>query len=67
MSDIGFIGLGIMGRQMAVHLITNGHKLFGRLPQPLLDQGGQACQSTQDVARQSEIIIIIVSCNRTEG
>jgi len=64
MSNIGFIGLGIMGRQMAMHLIANGHKLFlydvGRLPQPLLDQGGQACQSSQDVARQSEIIIIIV-------
>ena len=64
MSNIGFIGLGIMGRQMAQHLITNGHKLFlydvGPLPQPLLDQGGQACQSSQDVARQSEIIIIIV-------
>jgi 2-hydroxy-3-oxopropionate reductase len=64
MSNIGFIGLGIMGRQMARHLITGGHKLFlydvGPLPQPLLDQGGQTCQSSQEVARQSEIVIIIV-------
>jgi NAD binding domain of 6-phosphogluconate dehydrogenase len=28
MSNIGFIGLGIMGRPVAGHLITGGHKLF---------------------------------------
>ena len=28
MSNIGFIGLGIMGRPVAGHLITSGHKLF---------------------------------------
>jgi 2-hydroxy-3-oxopropionate reductase len=64
MSNIGFIGLGIMGRQMAQHLITAGHKLFlydiGPLPQPLLDKGGQACQSSEEAARQSEIIITMV-------
>jgi 2-hydroxy-3-oxopropionate reductase len=64
MSNIGFIGLGIMGRPIAQHLIDNGHKLFlydiGPLPQPLLDRGGQACQSGEDVARESEIIITMV-------
>jgi 2-hydroxy-3-oxopropionate reductase len=28
MADIGFIGLGIMGRPMAGHLQTAGHRLF---------------------------------------
>jgi 2-hydroxy-3-oxopropionate reductase len=28
MSNIGFIGLGIMGRPMAGHLIAGGHSLF---------------------------------------
>ena len=28
MSNIGFIGLGIMGRPMAGHLLAGGHKLF---------------------------------------
>ncbi|WP_369334440.1 NAD(P)-binding domain-containing protein, partial [Stenotrophomonas maltophilia] len=27
MTDIGFIGLGIMGRPMAEHLIAGGHRL----------------------------------------
>ncbi len=64
MSNIGFIGLGIMGRPMAQHLIEHGHKLFlydiGPLPQPLLDAGGQACESSEDVARRSEIVITMV-------
>ena len=28
MSNIGFIGLGIMGAPMAGHLLAAGHKLF---------------------------------------
>jgi 2-hydroxy-3-oxopropionate reductase len=64
MSDIGFIGLGIMGRQMAQHLITGGHSLalydIRPLSQPLLDKGGRACQSAEEAARQSEIIIVMV-------
>ena len=28
MSEIGFIGLGIMGRPMAGHLLDAGHELF---------------------------------------
>jgi 2-hydroxy-3-oxopropionate reductase len=28
MSNIGFIGLGIMGKPMALNLIKGGHKLF---------------------------------------
>ena len=42
MANIGFIGLGIMGRPMAGHLIAGGHKLYvhnrSAPPQELLDK-----------------------------
>jgi len=64
MSNIGFIGLGIMGAPMAGHLITAGHKLFlhtvGQPPETLVKAGGIACATGKEVAEKSEIIIIMV-------
>ena len=64
MSTIGFIGLGIMGRPMAAHLIAGGHTLFlhdiGPLPQVLLDQGAQRCASAREVASRTDIIVTMV-------
>ena len=64
MSNIGFIGLGIMGRPMAGHLIAGGHKLFlhghGTSPKELLDKGAVACSNARDVARGADIIITMV-------
>jgi len=64
MSNIGFIGLGIMGRPMAANLIAGGHALFAynRSPvtQALLDQGARACGSPAEVAAASDVIIIMV-------
>src|SRR6185503_5715273 len=64
MSNIGFIGLGIMGKPMAANLIKGGHTLFlhsrGGVPQELTAAGGKACASSKDVAQQSDIIIIMV-------
>ena len=64
MSNIGFIGLGIMGRPMAGHLIAGGHTLFAynRSPvkQALLDQGAQACGSPAEVAAAADIVITMV-------
>jgi 2-hydroxy-3-oxopropionate reductase len=64
MSNVGFIGLGIMGRPMAANLQAAGHKLFlydiGTLPQNLLDGGALPCASGAEVARQAEIIILMV-------
>ncbi len=64
MSNIGFIGLGIMGRPMAAHLIAGGHTLFvhdiGPVPQALLDQGAQRCGSGREVASRADIIITMV-------
>ncbi|MEX2164755.1 MAG: 2-hydroxy-3-oxopropionate reductase [Sulfuricaulis sp.] len=64
MSKIGFIGLGIMGRPMAGHLQAGGHNLFlhdiNPLPKELLDGGAVACNSGKEVAKNAEIIIIMV-------
>ena len=62
---IGFIGLGIMGRPMAANLIGAGHTLFlksGARPVPadLIEAGGQACDSAGAVARQADIVILMV-------
>ena len=64
MSNIGFIGLGIMGRPMAGHLLAAGHTLFihdlGAPPKALLDQGATPCDSAREVARAAEVIITMV-------
>jgi len=61
---IGFIGLGIMGRPMAGHLIAAGHTLFlhdlAPLPQDLLDAGATACQSGRAVAQAADVVITMV-------
>ena len=62
--NVGFIGLGIMGHPLAGHLLDAGHKLFlyghKPVPQDLLDKKGVACRSEADVARNADIIILIV-------
>ena len=64
MSTIGFIGLGIMGRPMAAHLIAGGHSLFlhdlAPVPQALLDQGATACGSAREAAERAEVVITMV-------
>jgi len=65
MTDLGFIGLGLMGRPMAARLIEAGHRLFlhnrSGVPQDLIDLGGIACGSRKEVAEKSEIVFTIVS------
>jgi 2-hydroxy-3-oxopropionate reductase len=64
MSNIGFIGLGIMGKPMAGHLIKGGHTLFlnsrSGVPQEMTAAGGKACASGKEVAQKSDIIITMV-------
>lgn len=64
MANIGFIGLGIMGAPMAANLIKGGHTLVthtnGTTPQALLDAGAKAVDSGAEVAKASDIIIIMV-------
>ncbi|MEJ2397897.1 MAG: 2-hydroxy-3-oxopropionate reductase [Gammaproteobacteria bacterium] len=64
--NLGFIGLGIMGRPMALNLLKAGHKLavHARRPhmmEPLEQAGAMACASSSQVAAQSEVIFICVS------
>ena len=64
MSNIGFIGLGIMGKPMAANLIKGGHTLFlhsrSGVPQELTAAGGKACASAKEVAQKSDIVITMV-------
>ena len=64
MANIGFIGLGIMGKPMAGNLIKGGHKLFlnsrsGVAPE-LISAGGVSCASGKEVAQKADIIITMV-------
>tara|TARA_R110002073_G_scaffold136621_3_gene285201 strand:- start:2601 stop:3506 length:906 start_codon:yes stop_codon:yes gene_type:complete len=64
MANIGFIGLGIMGRPMAGHLIQGGHTLFlhtrSGMPEELIVQGGTACSSPKAVAHNADMIITML-------
>ena len=62
--NIGFVGLGIMGKPMALNLIKGGHKLFlnsrSGVAKELTDAGGTACASPKEVAQKADIIITMV-------
>jgi 3-hydroxyisobutyrate dehydrogenase len=69
MPRIGFIGLGIMGRSMAGHLLAAGHPLrvYNRTrasAQPLLDAGAVWCETPGAVAASSDVVITIVGYPR---
>jgi 3-hydroxyisobutyrate dehydrogenase len=63
---IGFIGLGIMGRPMAINLLKAGFELtvYNRTAsktKPAVAAGAAAVASPQEIARSSDVIITIVS------
>ena len=60
--NIGFIGLGAMGAPMAGHLKAAGHDLVTTLNRSPLPDGleAQVVKSSAEVARASEIIILIL-------
>jgi 2-hydroxy-3-oxopropionate reductase len=65
MTTIAFIGLGIMGSPMAVHLATAGHDVAGynRTPEktaPLVEAGGRAADSIADAVRDAEVVCVMV-------
>jgi len=61
---IGFIGLGIMGTPMALHLVKAGHSLFvhtrSKVPADVTAAGAVACASAADVTRQAEVVFTMV-------
>jgi 2-hydroxy-3-oxopropionate reductase len=64
MAELGFVGLGIMGRPMSLNLLRGGHRvhLFSRsgVPPELVAAGGVACASGADVARAAEVVFAMV-------
>lgn len=64
MAKVGFIGLGIMGAPMAINLLNGGHQLFvhtrSQTPASVIDAGAVVCDNGAEVARQADIIIIMV-------
>jgi 2-hydroxy-3-oxopropionate reductase len=62
--NIGFIGLGIMGKPMVEHLINGGHTLHlhsrSGVPKDLTGAGGHACKTPAEVASNADIIITMV-------
>ncbi|MBS0340648.1 MAG: 2-hydroxy-3-oxopropionate reductase [Proteobacteria bacterium] len=62
--NIGFIGLGIMGTPMALHLATAGHQLFvkvrSKVPADIAASGAKVCATGEEVARNAEIVFIMV-------
>ncbi|MGE0056945.1 MAG: NAD(P)-dependent oxidoreductase [Dehalococcoidia bacterium] len=62
---VGFIGLGIMGRPMAGHLLDAGHEVtVWNRSQPgidaLVEKGAKAGASPADVAKNSEVVFTMV-------
>jgi 2-hydroxy-3-oxopropionate reductase len=65
MAEVGFIGLGIMGRPMAKNLLRAGHEVvvYDIVDGPvddLVESGALAAKSCADVAAASEIIITML-------
>ena len=65
MAELGFIGLGIMGKPMAEHLLKAGNTLYvyDIMPQSVADlkqQGAIACASSKEVAGKAGIVFVIV-------
>ncbi|HPT48995.1 MAG TPA: NAD(P)-dependent oxidoreductase [Accumulibacter sp.] len=63
---IGFIGLGIMGRPMALNLLRGGHRVtvWARRAvsmQPLLDAGAGGATSPADAAAGADLVISMVA------
>ena len=62
---IGFIGLGIMGKPMAINLLGAGHELVvsNRSPEPvaeLVSRGARGAGTAREVAEQVELVLTMV-------
>ena len=65
MATLGFIGVGIMGKPMAGHLLAAGHTVYtyDLVPEPvkeLCSKGAIACGCCREIAEKSDVIFIIV-------
>ena len=65
MGQLGFIGLGIMGRPMAGHLLAAGNTVYvydrvADFAKEAVSMGAVACTNSREVAEKSDIIIVMV-------
>ncbi|MEW6334287.1 MAG: 2-hydroxy-3-oxopropionate reductase [Thermodesulfobacteriota bacterium] len=65
MAEIGFIGLGIMGKPMAGHLLKAGHKVYvyDIVPAAVAElekEGAIPCASSKEVAEKTDTLFLIV-------
>jgi 2-hydroxy-3-oxopropionate reductase len=65
MARLGFIGLGIMGKPMAGHLIKAGNRVYvydrvAERVKALEAEGGVACANARDVAVKATIIFLML-------
>lgn len=65
MADVGFIGLGIMGRPMVRNLMAAGHKVtvydvVGTAIEEMATEGATPASSSREVAEKNSLIITMV-------
>jgi 2-hydroxy-3-oxopropionate reductase len=65
MAKLGFIGLGIMGKPMAGHLLAAGNTvyIYDITPKPVQElaaKGAIDCRSSKEVAQKSDILFLMV-------
>jgi len=65
MANLGFTGVGIMGKPMAGHLLAAGHTVNvydvdSKPVRELASKGAVACSSSKEVAQKSDIVFIMV-------
>jgi 2-hydroxy-3-oxopropionate reductase len=65
MAKLGFIGLGIMGKPMAGHLLDAGNTVYvfdvvAQSIKELAGKGAIACKNSQEVAQNAEVVFIMV-------
>ena len=64
--NVGFIGLGLMGRPMALHLAAAGHalQLWARRAaslEPFKDAGAHIHASAAEAAKQADVVFTMVA------
>lgn len=63
--SVGFIGIGVMGKSMASHILQGGHKLYvynrtKEKADELVEKGAVWCDTVGELAEQSDVVITIV-------
>ena len=65
---VGIIGLGVMGRPMALHLLKAGHELavWARRPQtaaPLAAAGAAVCATPAELGRRCAVVFTVITAS----